>query len=284
MCDQLRWDYLSCYGHPRLATPNIDALAARGVRFTRAYVQSPVCGASRMSFYTGRYVQSHGASWNGVPAQGRRDDARRLPAPARRRDGAGRQDAHARRHARAWSGSASIRSSIIGVRVAECGFDPYERDDGLHGLGPDGRYDPQVPRYNRYLNDKGYAGDNPWHDWANAAQGEGNSSGLRLGHAACEQARARRRGGLRDALHDAARHGFHRRGRRAALVPAPLLHQAALALHRARALQRHVSAPATCCPSCAREEERADPHPIYRRVHGPARRARRSRATRCARR
>ena len=67
MCDQLRFDYLSCYGHPRLFTPNIDALAANGVRFTRAYVQSPVCGASRMSFYTGRYVQSHGASWNGVP-------------------------------------------------------------------------------------------------------------------------------------------------------------------------------------------------------------------------
>ena len=35
MCDQLRWDYLSCTGHPRLATPNIDALAARGVLFSR---------------------------------------------------------------------------------------------------------------------------------------------------------------------------------------------------------------------------------------------------------
>jgi arylsulfatase A-like enzyme len=67
MCDQLRFDYLSCAGHPTLKTPNIDALAVRGVRFTRAYVQSPVCGASRMSFYTGRYVSSHGASWNGFP-------------------------------------------------------------------------------------------------------------------------------------------------------------------------------------------------------------------------
>ena len=67
MCDQLRWDYLSCAGHPTLETPNIDALARRGVRFTRAYVQSPVCGASRMSFYTGRYVNSHGAAWNGFP-------------------------------------------------------------------------------------------------------------------------------------------------------------------------------------------------------------------------
>lgn len=58
MFDQLRWDYLSCYGHPHLATPNIDRLAARGVRFDRAYVQSPICGSSRMSTYTGRYVHT----------------------------------------------------------------------------------------------------------------------------------------------------------------------------------------------------------------------------------
>ena len=45
MADQLRWDYLSCYGHPTLQTPHIDGLAARGVRFNRAYVQSPICGA-----------------------------------------------------------------------------------------------------------------------------------------------------------------------------------------------------------------------------------------------
>ncbi len=194
----------------RLHTPNIDALAARGVRFTRAYVQSPVCGASRMSFYTGRYVQSHGASWNGVPLKVGEMTLGDYLRPLGVRGGAGRQDAHARRPARAWSGSASIPNSIIGVRVSECGFDPYERDDGLHAVGPDGRYDPQLPRYNRYLNDKGYAGDNPWHDWANAAQGEGNAlaSGWAMRHAR-KPARVRG-GGLRDALHDAPRHGLHR--------------------------------------------------------------------------
>ena len=56
MCHQLRWDHLSCAGHPFLRTPGIDALAARGVRFDQAYVQSGICGPSRMSFYTGRYV------------------------------------------------------------------------------------------------------------------------------------------------------------------------------------------------------------------------------------
>ena len=61
MFDQLRWDYMSCAGHPHLHTPNKDRIAARGVRFTRAYVQSPICGASRMSFYTRRYCHSHGA-------------------------------------------------------------------------------------------------------------------------------------------------------------------------------------------------------------------------------
>jgi len=184
MCDQLRWDYLSCYGHPRLHTPNIDTLAARGVRFTRAYVQSPVCGASRMSFYTGRYVASHGATWNGVPLKVGEMTLGDYLRPL------GVQTAlvgktHMRADVEGMQRLGIDPNSIIGVRVSECGFDPYERDDGLHGAGPDGRYDPQVPRYNRYLNDKGYAGDNPWHDWANAAQGQGNAlaSGWAMRHA-----------------------------------------------------------------------------------------------------
>lgn len=50
--DDLR-DHIGCYGHPTVKTPNIDRLAARGVRFERAYVQYPVCNASRCSFLTG---------------------------------------------------------------------------------------------------------------------------------------------------------------------------------------------------------------------------------------
>ena len=63
MADQLRFDYLSCYGHPHLQTPHIDGLAKKGVIFESAYVQAPVCGPSRASYYTGRTVFSHGSTW-----------------------------------------------------------------------------------------------------------------------------------------------------------------------------------------------------------------------------
>ena len=67
MYDQLRFDYRGRAGHFCLSTPHFDRLAQRGVRFTNACAQSPIYGASRMSFRTGRCVSSHGAPWNGYP-------------------------------------------------------------------------------------------------------------------------------------------------------------------------------------------------------------------------
>jgi arylsulfatase A-like enzyme len=128
MCDQLRWDYLSCYGHPTLATPQIDGLAARGVRCTRAYVQSPICGPSRMSFYTGRYMQSHGSNWNGVPLRVGEMTMGDYYRPL------GVQTVlvgktHMTADKEGMERLGVDPKSIIGVRVSECGFDPYERDD-----------------------------------------------------------------------------------------------------------------------------------------------------------
>ncbi|HXK54838.1 MAG TPA: sulfatase-like hydrolase/transferase, partial [Hyphomicrobiales bacterium] len=65
--DQQRADFLGCYGHPLLQTPNIDALAARGAVFDRFYVASPVCMPNRASLMTGRLPSAHGVRANGIP-------------------------------------------------------------------------------------------------------------------------------------------------------------------------------------------------------------------------
>ena len=171
MYDQLRFDYLSCAGHPHLHTPNFDKVAAKGVRFTNAYVQSPVCGASRMSFYTGRYASSHGAQQNGFPLRvGEITLGDHL-----RREGMdcwliGKT--HMKADAEGMARLGLSADSLIGARQAECGFDVWIRDDGLWGEGPDGFYDEKRSPYNEYLKSKGYASQKPWADFANAGVNE----------------------------------------------------------------------------------------------------------------
>jgi len=55
MADDLGFADVACYGRPDLSTPNIDRLAAKGVRFLQAYANSAVCSATRTALITGRY-------------------------------------------------------------------------------------------------------------------------------------------------------------------------------------------------------------------------------------
>lgn len=49
----------SCFGNPAIKTPNIDRLAAEGIRLTNFYINSPICSASRVALTTGRYPQRY---------------------------------------------------------------------------------------------------------------------------------------------------------------------------------------------------------------------------------
>ena len=53
---------LGCYGNDIIRTPNLDRMASRGVRFTNAYANAPVCSASRQSLLTGRYPHAAGVT------------------------------------------------------------------------------------------------------------------------------------------------------------------------------------------------------------------------------
>jgi len=151
MCDQLRADYLSCYGHPFLKTPHIDELARGGVRFERAYCQDPLCGPSRASFYTGRYVSSHGVMANADPLKASEwtlgDYLREIGMQA---VVVGKSEG--RFNARAAARMNLSESSEQAVALRNNGFVPYELFAGLYP-------DPILPEdlgYSDYLRKHGF--------------------------------------------------------------------------------------------------------------------------------
>ena len=164
MCDQLRFDYLSCYGNKNIATPHIDSIAKKGTLFHKAYIQSPVCASSRTSYYTGKYVDSHGVWWNDFPLS---IDIKTLGDYVK--DKSIRNVLIGKSHATA--NIAGLKrlgideKSSMGKFISQYGFEAYCRHDGLY---PDG-YHQSAP-YTKYLKSQQYEANNPWHDNANSAR------------------------------------------------------------------------------------------------------------------
>ena len=69
LTDNQRNDLLGCAGNPIIKTPNIDRLAASGVRFENAFCTSPICAASRASYLTGTYEKRHRFTFLTPPLQ-----------------------------------------------------------------------------------------------------------------------------------------------------------------------------------------------------------------------
>lgn len=61
IADDMNWDDCGAYGHPAIRTPNIDGLAAEGMRFEHAYLTTNSCSPSRASIITGKYPHNTGA-------------------------------------------------------------------------------------------------------------------------------------------------------------------------------------------------------------------------------
>ena len=62
MADQLAPHHTGTYGHPVVATPAMDALAERGMRFDAHYCHSPLCAPARFSLLAGQAITRIGAS------------------------------------------------------------------------------------------------------------------------------------------------------------------------------------------------------------------------------
>lgn len=65
--DQQRYDALGCNGGTIAATPVVDAIAASGIVYRRAYTQNTECMPARSTMLTGQYPRTHGVTMNGIP-------------------------------------------------------------------------------------------------------------------------------------------------------------------------------------------------------------------------
>ena len=121
MADQLRYDCLGANSNRLIQTPHLDRLAARSARFSHAFVQSPVCVPSRISYFTGRYPHAHRNRVNYTPLDARETLIQRRLQSAGYRTGA--------------AGKLHYYPPTAG-HARSTGFDSVRLDDGVSATDP----------------------------------------------------------------------------------------------------------------------------------------------------
>ena len=123
LADDLGYGDLGCYGHPSIRTPNLDRMAAEGMRFTDFYSAAEVCTPSRAALLTGRYPIRSGMCHDQLPrpaAQLGRRPAGRGDHPRR-----GPQDARLRHRRASANGTWATTPTIPAHHPRRHGFDFY---------------------------------------------------------------------------------------------------------------------------------------------------------------
>jgi len=170
LSDEHNKHVLGAHGHPFVHTPNLDALAARGARFTAAYTNCPICVPARASFATGRHVHATRCWDNAIAYEGRPDSwGHRLTAAGHHVAAVGKL--HYRRSQPADNG---FSEEILPLHVVDgvgdlLGLirDELPVREGSKRLGPEaGRGESEYTRYDRAVADaacRGLAEEAPRH-------------------------------------------------------------------------------------------------------------------------
>lgn len=149
--DQQRYDTLGCNGSPIAKTPNIDRLAAEGIRFDACYTTNPVCMPARASWFTGQYPSHNGCWQNGVPLDPASDMIHtRLKAAGYHTALLGKIHLD-----NVWQRTEPHPSYGFDI-LRECEGDPYCKDEYFHWLDAHGLYDDYMAQFKDGGHNRGY--------------------------------------------------------------------------------------------------------------------------------
>jgi arylsulfatase A-like enzyme len=135
-------------GHPNVRTPNLDRIAERGVNFSHAFCNNPICSPSRICFITGQYMRTHGMFGN---------DHAEYPVPE--------PDTIACQFRRYGYQTGLFGKSHMVRRWDEDGFETIRYTDLCDALHDD----PTTTHYFRYLDERGLA---DWYEEGNPKRGQ----------------------------------------------------------------------------------------------------------------